>query len=85
MHVLRNTKIRSREYKEDLKKLDDTFNKKDIFREDDSMPNQTKIYASKALHFLKFIISIVIITVEIYLITTGTNHNYIRVLGHVHN
>lgn len=49
------------------------------------MPTQTKIDASKALQFLKFIISILIITVETYLMTTETKHNYVKFLGHVHN
>lgn len=75
--IFEKTEIKTFEDKEKLNKLENKFEKEDVYREDYSIPTKTKIHYSKSLSFFKLIMSILVIGIGIYLISKGTNKNYI--------
>lgn len=65
-HIFEKTEIRTKNQREKLKKLNIKFDKKDIYKEDYSLPIKTDIYYSKSSTTFQFIFSLFLVITGIY-------------------
>ena len=74
--VFEKTEIKSHRDKLKLKKLEDKFEKEDVYREDYFLASRTEIFYSKLTNRFELTISILIVGIGIYLITLSTKQGY---------
>jgi uncharacterized membrane protein YciS (DUF1049 family) len=76
-NIFEKTEIRSRDDKRKLEKLENKFEKEDVFREDYSIPPKIEIYYSKWNSYLELGVSVLITAFGAYLLFSGAKENYL--------
>ncbi|MEP5341583.1 MAG: hypothetical protein ABJL44_03290 [Algibacter sp.] len=72
--IFEKTEIRSSEQKKKLKLLEKKFEKKDVFKEDYSVPKSKKIYYSKTTNLIQMFIMLACSVLGIYLILDSESY-----------